>query len=422
MKKFIRLLSLGIIGFSIVGCSCDTNKDTQYTIKNSHDVIDSRKDAVKLTTKEIYDYIRENDEEEVNKVFLKFLMNHVLDLENNTTNQQIYNLKLEKYLKEQYIDSDEYKVHGEFNEELFAASLEEQLYVVDRINKPTSGVTYDLNLKYNYSDFITRALDYDIMLEMLKGQYITEVKKSILDNSRTRIISVYSEENLDDMMELVEDLVGGEYETLEALTESKRNEEIEELGRQYCAELGLENEYYTPTGNCSPVTNNSTYDVTMKKFTTCANDVRCSLAEGLEYQVSLVREKEYIKEQVVNKNTTDILYEAALDQLFRGNVEDYLHEIIEGEDYFLADWLYNNSPEFSYRDIILTTGPDSTCYLVTVRVVDSETESIEDKEKALDLLLDQVSETTVLSHYLEDLNVVVKDSALKEYYNLIVGK
>ena len=33
----------------------------------------------------------------------------------------------------------------------------------------------------------------------------------------------------------------------------------------------------------------------MKKFTTCANDARCTLSQGLEYQVSLVNEKEYSK-------------------------------------------------------------------------------------------------------------------------------
>ena len=59
--------------------------------------------------------------------------------------------------------------------------------------------------------------------------------------------------------------------------------------------------------------------------------------------------------------------------------------------------------------------------MVTVRVVDSETTSIEDKEKALSLLLDKVSQQNVVSHYLEEADVEVTDPALKQYLSEILG-
>ena len=422
MKRLSKLLSLCLMAVTLVGCSCKKDDVVDYTLKSSREVFESKNKNLSMTTKEIYDYIRENESSDVNKTFLKYLMGQVLDLENNATNKAVYDLKIEKHFKETYLNSDTYKINGVFNEDLLAAELEAKLYVVDKVNLPSAGITYQLGLKYDYSDYITRALDYDVYLEMLKGKYINEVKPSIIDNSRSRIISIYSEDNLEDMMELVDDLFAGKYESLEALTTSKKDEEIAELGRQYCQELGMSNEYHTETTNCEVIKNNSTYDTVLKKFTVCENGVRCHPSEGLEYQVKLVREKEYITEKIVNKNTTGILYDEALSQLFRENVEDYLHKVIDGEDYFMSDWLYNSSPEFSKRDIILTEGPDMTCYLVTVRVVDSQTQNIEDKEAVLDLLLDKVSDSTVISYYLETLNVKVNDPVLQEYYDNLIGR
>lgn len=421
MKKIVKLLSLGFLAFSLVGCSC-AKEEVVYTLDNSKDVYEGNDTSLTLSTKQIYDYIRNNETKEVNIIFLKRLMNQVLDVENNTTNKAIYELKLAKYFEEKVLDSSEYKSNGLFDEELFAAKLESELYIVDRVNKPTSGVTFDLGLKYDYSNYIEKAVDYSIFLEMLKEKYILEEKPSIIDDSRARIISIYTTDNLDDMVEIVDELYEGVYENLAALTKSKRDDAIKELGRQYCEELGLENEYYTDDDGCGTTTNNSTYDTTLRKFTVCENGVRCTPAQGLQYQVKLAQEKVYLNEQVVNKNTTGILYEQALRQLFNEDVEDHLHEVIEGEDYFLGDWLYNNSPEFTRRHIILTTGPDSDCYIVTVRVVDSETTNLEDRDAALSLVLDKVSETTVLSHYLEDLNVEVNDPVLKDYYNTLTGK
>lgn len=422
MKKIIKLLSLGLLTFSLAACSCNKDEENYVSqLENSSQVINGSKTSIEFTTQDIYNYIRENSTENVNKTFLTMLMENLLDLENNATNKTSYNLKVKKYFKDTYLDSDTYKVNGVFDEEILASTLESKLYVVDRVNLPTSGPTVELGLKYDYSDFIKRGLNYDIYLQILKGEYILNEKKSLLDNSKTRIISIYSNDDLDEMEKIVEDLFKGEYENLNALTASKKQEEIDELRRQYCSNLGLypDSDY---EGTCSASTSSSTYDSALYKFTVCENGVRCAPSEGLAYQIKLVNEKEYLTEQVVNKNTTDILYPEALSQLFRSDVEDYLHEVIDGEDPFLADWLYNHNKEFSQRDIILTTGPDSTAYLVTVRVVDSNSTSLEDKEEALSLLLDKVSDASVLLHYLENEDIKIDDPTLSEYFNSLVGK
>ena len=422
MRKIVKLLSLGALTLSMAACSCKKNDGNFVSeLENSTQVMSGNKVSQLFTTQDIYEYIRENSTDNVNKTFLTMLMESVLDLDTNADNKAAYDKKVKEYFKETYLDSDSYKVNGVFDEELLASTLESKLYVVDKVNLPTTGVTVELGLKYNYSDVIERGLNYDIYLQILKSDYILKEKKSILDNSKTRIISIYSNDDLEEMEKIVEDLFEGKYANLDALTASKKQEEIDELKRQYCSNLGLypDADY---EGTCTASTSSSTYDSALYKFTVCENGVRCSPSEGLAYQIKLVNEKDYITEQVVNKNTSDILYAEALSQLFRSDVEDYLHEVIEGEDPFMADWLYNHNKEFSNRDIILTTGPDSTAYLVTVRVVDSNHGSDEDKEKALSLLLDKVTDSKVLLHYLEKENVDVVDPVIAEFFNSIIGK
>ena len=419
MRKIFKMLSVGFLTLSLAACSCKKEEVLTSTLENSTDVYQGQKVSSMLTTQQIYEYIRENAGETTTKAFLKNIMEQILDIKKNENNKLTYEIKVKNHFEDMYLNSESYKVNGVFDEDLLASTLESKLYVIDRENLPTSGVTVDLGLKYDYSDYISKAVDYNVYLEMLKGKYILEERPTLLDDSKTRIISIYSSDDLEETEELVEELFDGKYSNLEQLAESKREAEREEIGRQYCVNLGYENEYYE--GTCSASTSSSTYDSALYKFTVCENGVRCAPIDGLKYQIKLINEKEYIEEKIVNKNVTDILYPEALSQLFRTNVEDYLHEVIDGVDPFLADWLYNYNKEFSHRDIILTTGPNSTNYLVTARIVDSNSTSVEDKEKALTLLLDKVSDTTVVSHYLDKADVEVTDPVLKEYINSLLG-
>lgn len=420
MKKLVKVLSLGLLALSLVGCSCSKETTVESALSNSSNVFEGSKTSLNLTTQDIYKYVRDNEDEAVNKVFFTYIMENILDIKSSETKIETYNLKIREYFQEKLLDSEEYKVNGVFNEDLLANDLETDLYIVDKEISPTSGPTFDLGLKYDYSDYISRALNYDVYMEMLKEEYISTNKKSILDNSKTRIISIYTAEDLEDMEEIVKDLFDGKYSSLSALAETKRQEEIEEIGRQYCVNLGFENPYYE--GTCSASTSSSTYDSALYKFTVCENGVRCTPDKGLEYQIKLLREKEYVTEQIINKNTTEVLYEDALNQLLRSDVEEYLHKVIDGQDYFLVNGLYNNDSQFSNKDIILSSGPDSECYLVTVRVVDSDSTSVEDKQQAFELLLDKVNEKAVMLHYLENLDIEITDPELKTYYNSLMGK
>jgi len=319
MKKMVKFLSLGLLACSLVGCSCSKEPTLKSVLENSTSLYEGGKTNISLSKQDVYDYIRSNNVENVNKMFLTYLMEAILDFEKNDDNVLTYNLKVEDYFKENYLESDTYKINGVFNEDLLASELESKLYVIDRVNRPTSGPTVVIGLKYDYSDYIKRALNYDLYLEMLKEDYIVKERKSLLDNSKTRIISVFSTDDLEEMEKIVKDLFDGKYEDLKAVSTIKKEEEKKEIGRQFCVNLGLEDGSYYD-GECSASTSSSTYDSALYKFTVCENGLRCTPYDGLGYQIELIEKNEYVTEQVVNKDTTGILYDGASPLIILQNI------------------------------------------------------------------------------------------------------
>ena len=101
---------------------------------------------------------------------------------------------MKKYFEEKFINDDTYKVNGEFSEELLVEAQRGQMAQVGDPITGATGITYDLGLKYDYSKFIYNNLDYDIYMELLKEDYIANNKDTILNKSKSRIITVYSTE------------------------------------------------------------------------------------------------------------------------------------------------------------------------------------------------------------------------------------
>ena len=260
----------------ITGCSC--SKVTKVSeLPSSQDILSGSKLKKNITTQEVYEYLRENDADSVNKYFVTRLVEIILDLENNPSKLARFNTKVKDYFEENYLENDDYKVDGVFQEEILATKLETEFYLVNRQDSPTSGPTFDLGLHYDYSDFIERKLNYELGLEILKEDYIVRNRTALLNNSRTRIISVYQNSDLEEMEEVVTKIYNGTYASLEEIDADKKADEIKEIGRQYCENLGFSNQYYTDdNGNiitdCSASTSSSTYDSALHKFSICEND------------------------------------------------------------------------------------------------------------------------------------------------------
>ena len=441
MRKGLKLISCALFALTIAGCSC-SNPGVVTRVPNATDVLSGSKTDTTLTTQDIYEYVRTNNQETYNKIFMSRLLKKVLEDESEYTKDTpekkgtfttTYESKLEKYFKENFLEKDEYKVDGEFDEELLVASLRNKMYKINEDAGEDSFTHEVLGLDYDYSEYIEAEVDYLIYMEMLKEDYISSAKSNILDKSKSRIITVYSTDNLEDMEEVVKDLFDKKYATLKDLEQTKIDEAKKEIGRQYCENLGLKNEYYTDEDGkiietCSPT--KSSYDSSYNKFTTCENGRRCDLYAGLLYQIEQAEKTEYLTEQVINKDSKDILYQDALSLLLREDVKDYLltedkmKQIFDENNIPNGSFLMTNlssGEDFNEKSIILSSAPNSTCYIVLVRTVDSSDKtSIEDKQKAMELLHDKVGETSVLIHYLDKADVDLIDSSLIDSYKTLI--
>ena len=428
MKKKFKLLSSALLAFTVAGCSCSAGYNV--ALNDSSSVISGGKSSTTLTTQDVYEHIANVGSQTYNKAFILEIIKTALKEKSGYSTNELtstYNYKLKKIFEE-YMEDDSYITNGEFDEELLVAKLRNDMANIGDPITGATGPTYELGLKYDYSKYISSVLDYDIYMEMLKEDYIANTKASILNKSKSRIITVYSAETIEDMEEIVEDIFSGKYSSLADLEATKKEEARKEIGRQYCENLGLKNEYFVDENgkiveSCSPT--KSSYDSSYSKFTTCENDRKCSLEDGLAYQIKLANEKVYLEEQVINKDSSEVLYANLLSQLLRDDVKNYLLSDAKMTEIFGTDFASSgkflmaptaDSEIFNNKSIILSSGPDSTCYLVLVKVIDSDTTDLEDMQQALELLHSSVSETSVLLHYVEQLNIEINDAELKEAY------
>ena len=183
------------------------------------------------------------------------------------------------------------------------------------------------------------------------------------------------------------------------IADKKRQEDLEEIEKQF-------SKVSVNEGN-----DDSTF-VYLNKFTTCG-EKKCTLDDGKIYQDNLILEKEYYINEIVTKNDTDVLYEAARDLLFSDNVEDYLYQI--GDVKYLVSPAYGNAKDEEIKDIILFDN-SSTYYVVSVEVIDSSTKDVVAKSKVAELLIDKVSDSDVLSYYFEKSKIKIYDKKIREYF------
>ena len=122
---------------------------------------------------------------------------------------------------------------------------------------------------------------------------------------------------------------------------AKIEEAKREIGRQYCENLGKPNDYYLNDQgkrieNCTASKNS--YDSSLTKFTTCKDGSKCDLNSGLEDQIELAGETKYITEELINKDSTEVLYENLLSQLLRDDLESMLVSDEKMEEAFGNDY------------------------------------------------------------------------------------
>ena len=412
MKKINKVLSLLCLGMIIGGCTKSSSADTFADISNSNEKFNLGKET--LTAGQLYSYMRENDDSQISKIIANAIMEKALFSGDSAQNyRSLYSKYLKEYFKSTFVESDTYKYNYEFSEDILVKYLKSESYSIT-CDSTTDGLdtTY---FSCNYSDYISKEVNYDIYMKMLKVKYILEEKTSLLDKNKARKISYFSESKNSDYTtrtsfeKYIEDIKKNydneEKDVLTSMNEIADSFKLKDLEK-------IDTEYK----KLSTYDDNSSFTY-LQKYTTCGNK-RCSIVEGKKYQEDLINSKKYLTSEIIIKSNTSSLFEAARNILFGDNLNDYLYEV--GNKKFLVSPSFDGNSEISLDDLVVYDGSDKY-YLITVETIDSNTGSFEDKVSVAELLIDSVSDSTILSEYFKNINLEIYDKQIREYFIKVYG-
>lgn len=418
MKKKSFIVGCLMLSGLIVGCSCNkATNDTFANVSNENNAVVSSR-GNKLTIGEIYEYILANEKDNVSKNILVEMLEKQVNLE-DAKMKSLYERYLNEYFTQTFVENDNYKFNGEFDETLLVEYLKSESYIISCGEGVNSGLLNNSIFSCNYSDYINKEVNYDIYMKMLKIKYILEEKSDLINKNDARRVTYYtiakgSDDN--EVREKLEEYVASiavNYNSSDEelirnifdIAESKRKEDLKKISDEYA---------YLSTSQDS--SSGYTY---LNKFTTCGSK-RCSIEEGKEYQEKLILDKDYAVTKIVTNDNSEVLYDGARKLLFSENINDYLYKVGEGETavYYLMSPAYLDNNDKRINDIIHYDS--SNYYLTTVEIINSQS-SFEDKVAVAELLIDKISDSTIYDYCFEELDVEIYDKDIREYFESKYG-
>lgn len=407
MKRINKIISVLCFGLVLAGCTKSSNIDTFANISNTNEKYTLGKES--LTAGQLYSYMRENNDSQISKILANSIMKKALfSGEDSQDYIDLYKKYLNDYFKTTFVDSDSYKYNYEFNEQLLVKYLKSESY-----NITCDSLTQGLDSTYfscDYSDYISREVDYDIYMKMLKIKYILEEKPTLIDKNNARKISYFSESKSSDfttrskfekyISDIKKNYDDENKDVLASMTEIADSYKLSDLEK-----ITTEYEKLSTYDDNSSFTN-------LKKYTTCGNK-KCTIVEGKTYQEKLIQDKEYLTTEIIIKDNTSSLFESARNALFSNNVNDYLYEV--GNKKFLVSPSFDKNTEIGLNDLVVYDGSDKY-YLVTVEIINSNSSTFEDKSAVAEMLIDSVTDSTILNLYFKDIDLDIYDKQIREYF------
>lgn len=379
MKKTLKTIGLSLCTImALAGCSCKKNEDvgsTKANINNgSENIVSGLKENTKsITLQNLYDDLKASvgNEAAADKL-LQIIADLVLS---DQVWKDRYDAKVEEKLLELAKDTT-YQVNGHFNEELLVKSLRAGLYNVTCNNNeygPIYAAGSDIEVeKYmicDYSDYVKKNLNLEILTELLNEKYIYDKvmvdKPDILSTKKARIVEYVAisytssdEKKLDEFIaQSVKELAAeSSSTTLESIKDAWKNKKIEELMEKY-NKIGTKDD-----------ANGSI----LSEFT---GGYLYSKEEGLK----IAKEKiyanadEYYKADIITSDSKAILTEALVSRLLNENIlsETAKRTIkINGSYYLIAPWA--GTANIKPSDIRIKDTTNSKYYLVKVDVINND--------------------------------------------------
>lgn len=406
-KKIGLFLCLGLI-VGVTGCSANKSAHTTANISNSEEKIAVGESS--LTIGEIYNYVRKNNDSQISELIINEIMKKSLFSGEDTERyKNLYKKYLNDYFTTTFVENSTYQYDEKFDEDILVNYLKSESYAISCDGNPTEG----LNATYfscDYSDYISKEVNYDIYSKMLKIKYILDEKTSLFDKSKARKVYYYTEsrdssytmrETFKEYLKTIKDnydTTGKDViDSLKEIGDSLKAKDLEKITTEY--------------NKISTYDDNSSF-TNLQKYTTCGTK-RCSIVEGKKYQEDLILEKEYVKEEIVIKTNTSILFENARNLLFSDGINDNLYEI--GTRKFLISPSFDGYSDADINDVVIYDG-SGNYYLVVVETINSNSSNFEDKVAVAELLIDTISDSTVIDHYISTNNLEIYDKQIREYF------
>ncbi len=368
-KKILGLLACA--SFVLAGCSCsnDTGKEsiTANVSNGENQIVSGLTEGTKsLNLQELYENLKSSSGNEVvADKLIQIISDSILS---DATWKARYDAKMAEKMDE-LIESGNYEVDGEFDEELLVKSLKASLYNVTCENNEygptykTDGVTVDEYLLCDYSDYKEKALKVDVINEILNEKYIYDKvlkdKTNLLTTKKARVVEYVSisssdEDAWDFITEKVNELAASDSTlTLEEIKDSWVEKLITDIGEEY-AKIG---------------TSEDSNGSILSDYT---GGYKYSKEEGLHLKKQEVYEESYYDDVVITSDSNSILNSTLVERILSDNVLDanVSKTIKINNSYYLVSPLAGSNVDAS--DIRITDTSNSKYYLVKVDVINSE--------------------------------------------------
>lgn len=417
MKKLLKLLLTVSMVFIVSGCSNEIDTITANPTGVDENLVSGAGEDVSVGTLDlIYQDLRDADGGVVaTQKMLDIIAELELDLANNPTLSAIYDARIQSKLLE-LASSDSYlDDNGVFSERLLVRDLQASLYNISCDS--CYGPTYDENnlkieqtLLCDYTDYINKVLKSEVLTDLLKEQYIYDVKMA--DNSEliasrdVREVEYFaipytsgSTDALDFMTTAIAELVAGK--TFDELAQEWYDKQITDLEEEYAKISTEDDENYSIYYQFAYNSNTGVY--------------YNSLEDGLLALKQKIYQNQYVNSFVFNSNddrSNMEISETLLDLIASETVlSDNVFQI--GSDYYLVSPLATGT--IDENDVIVYDSTNAQYMFIKVSVID-ETSSEEDIRTAV-ADIKQVSSLVknYVTYYLDKYEISVHDEDLYNY-------
>lgn len=389
VNKIAAILALSLLS---VGCN-NEEKINQITHGPEKVVIVDENSQIKVTDLQtLFDnlFYKTNNGP---AMAVEVVMQHIAELEIAENNRSG---EIETRINEKLVDiakNTSYLFDGKFDEELLAADLNRQGFLVTCTNGHSDDVE---DLKCDYTDYKQRNLRKSVLREMLNEQYILDEKATLIRDRRIREVEyislTYTDKTKNKAIELMADfetrlLENPNLDFEEFATEWKDyrksliDEEVAKIGTDQDKDKTILNKY----------TSNNAY----------------SIERGVELAKKAIDDVELVVKKTLSFTSSNSQFDSNTNNKIRNNE----YRVIDEVRFVTAH--YEDDKDGS---IVINYSTNSQYQIIRVLDVIDNTSEDASKIKAARLLAQTSTNVRdAVKHYLEKYNVTVHDQTVADY-------